>query len=82
MSIDSRLFSLPSKRRNAALGVRCKLAVLALLSLNCLDATALKPETLNAWETYLAAATAAMQARLQPGAKFLWLDEETGRREP
>jgi hypothetical protein len=81
MSIDSLLFSLHSTGRNAAFGVRCRCAVLALLSLNCLDAANLKSETQDAWEAYLAAATAAMQSRLQPGANFLWLDEEPRRRE-
>jgi hypothetical protein len=36
----------------------------------------LVPETKAAWEEYLQAANAAMQARLQPGAHFLWLDDE------
>ncbi|MBV9038513.1 MAG: hypothetical protein JO182_28755 [Acidobacteriaceae bacterium] len=42
-------------------------------------ASSLKPETAAAWDAYLQAANAAMQARLQPGAHFLWLDEEPGR---
>lgn len=41
----------------------------------------LKPETKAAWDDYLQAATAAMQARLQPGAHFLWLDDEPNRAE-
>jgi hypothetical protein len=41
----------------------------------------LKQETVAAWDSYLEHATAAMQARLQPGAKFLWLEEEPGRME-
>jgi hypothetical protein len=41
----------------------------------------LKPETKAAWEDYLQAALAAMQARLQPGAHFLWLDDEPNRAE-
>jgi hypothetical protein len=41
----------------------------------------LKPETLAAWEAYLQTANAAMQARLQPGANFLWLDDEPDRAE-
>jgi hypothetical protein len=44
-------------------------------------AATLKPETEDAWIAYLQQATAAMQARLQPGANFLWLEEETGRME-
>jgi hypothetical protein len=39
----------------------------------------LKPETLNAWDDYIREVNSRMQARLQPGAKFLWLDEEAGR---
>jgi hypothetical protein len=41
----------------------------------------LKPETEAAWDAYLQQATAAMQARLQPRATFLWLEEEPGRME-
>ena len=46
-----------------------------------LNAASLKSETKAAWEAYIAAATSAMQARLQPGSHFLWLDEEPGRAE-
>jgi hypothetical protein len=38
-------------------------------------AVTLKPVTTAAWDEYMQAANAAMQARLQPGAHFLWLDE-------
>jgi hypothetical protein len=38
----------------------------------------LKQETKEAWDEYLQSANAAMQARLQPGAHFLWLDEQPG----
>lgn len=41
----------------------------------------LKPETKAAWDAYLQTETTAMQARLQPGAHFLWLDDEPGRAE-
>src|ERR1700719_262358 len=44
-----------------------------------LGAATLKAETKEAWEAYLQAANAAMQARLQPGAHFLWLDDEPNR---
>lgn len=44
-------------------------------------AAILKPETKAAWDSYLSAATAAMQARLRPGAQFLWLDEQPDRAE-
>jgi hypothetical protein len=36
----------------------------------------LKPETKAAWDVYIQNANAAMQARLQPGANFLWLDDQ------
>src|ERR1700733_2640152 len=39
----------------------------------------LSPETRAAWDAYLQAANDAMQARLQPGAHFLWLDDEPDR---
>ncbi len=45
------------------------------------DAATLKPETKAAWDAYLQEANAAMQARLQPGAHFLWLDDEPSRAE-
>jgi hypothetical protein len=44
-------------------------------------AATLKPETQIAWDAYVQQATTAMQARLQAGAHFLWLEEETGRME-
>jgi hypothetical protein len=44
-------------------------------------AASLKPETKAAWDVYLQQATAAMQARLQQGANFLWLEEEPERLE-
>ena len=57
-------------------------AALILLRFHPSAASAtLKPETKAAWEAYLAEATAAMQARLQPGARFLWLDDEPDRME-
>jgi len=43
-----------------------------------IGAATLKAETKAAWDTYLQAANAAMQARLQPGAHFLWLDDQPG----
>jgi len=46
-----------------------------------IGAATLKPETKAAWDAYLQAATATMQARLQPGAHFLWLDDEPDRAE-
>jgi hypothetical protein len=44
-----------------------------------MSAATLKPETRTAWDAYLQAANDKMQARLQPGAHFLWLDEEPDR---
>ena len=41
----------------------------------------LKPETVRAWEHYVAKADARMHARLQSGEPFLWTDEAPGRRE-
>ena len=80
MSIDW-LSPLRPARRNIVFGAGRTFATVALLSLNCMHAARLKPETREAWDAYLAAATAAMQSRLQPGATFLWLDEQPGRRE-
>lgn len=55
-------------------------AVLILLRFHpSISAATLKPETKAAWDDYLQAATAAMQARLQPGAHFLWIDDQPGR---
>jgi hypothetical protein len=39
----------------------------------------LKPETIIAWDQYVREANSRMQARLQPGCKFLWIDEQPGR---
>jgi hypothetical protein len=60
------------------------LAILILLRFEPYTSAAtlkLKPETLAAWDAYLQAANDKMQARLQPGAHFLWLDEEPDRAE-
>lgn len=43
------------------------------------NAATLKPETIAAWDAYLQEANDKMQARLQPGATFLWIDEEPDR---
>src|SRR5258707_7928057 len=55
--------------------------LIALCVSQCIDAATLKEETKEAWNSYLQTATEAMQARLRPGAHFLWLDDEPGRRE-
>jgi len=39
----------------------------------------LKPETLQAWQQYVRTADLAMQRRLGPGQKFLWIDENAKR---
>jgi hypothetical protein len=55
-------------------------AFLILLRVHAsIGAATLTPETKAAWDAYLQAANDAMQARLQPGAHFLWLDDEPGR---
>lgn len=57
-------------------------AILIVLGVHLpIGAATLKPETKAAWDAYLEAANAAMQARLQPGAHFLWLDDEPDRAE-
>jgi hypothetical protein len=57
------------------------IAILILLQFELAGAASLKPETKAAWDAYLQAANAAMQARLQSGAHFLWLDDEPERAE-
>ena len=61
--------------------VRCGALLLLIAFSPFTRAATLKPETVAAWDAYLQQATAAMQARLQPGATFLWLEEEPGRME-
>src|ERR1700729_3260036 len=57
-------------------------AILILLGIHpAIRAATLTEETKAAWDAYLKEANAAMQARLQPGAHFLWLDDEPGRAE-
>jgi hypothetical protein len=58
------------------------IAILILFGIHpSVGAATLTAETKAAWEAYLQEANAAMQARLQPGAHFLWLDDEPGRAE-
>jgi len=55
-------------------------AFLILLRIHpSIAAATLTPETKAAWDAYLRAANDLMQARLQPGAHFLWLDDEPDR---
>lgn len=56
------------------------LLLFGLAAAPALLAADLKPETIGAWERYVQSADAAMQARLQPGHPFLWIDEAPGRR--
>jgi len=78
--VDSR--SVPPPRKQNMLRNQCRTAVLTLLLLShSLNAAHLSTETKEAWDAYLQAAIAAMQARLEPGAPFLWLDDEPGRAE-
>jgi hypothetical protein len=56
-------------------------AILILVRVLPAAAATLTAETKAAWDAYLKEANAAMQARLQPGAHFLWLDDEPGRAE-
>jgi hypothetical protein len=58
---------------------RVLLLLIALCPLT--RAANLKHETEAACDAYLQQATAAMQARLQPGANFLWLEDEADRME-
>src|SRR6202163_4261531 len=54
-------------------------AILILLRIHpSVGAATLTQETKAAWEAYLEPANPAMQTRLQPGAHFLWLDDEPG----
>jgi hypothetical protein len=58
------------------------IAILILLPVPpSISAATLAPETKAAWDDYIQAAFAAMQARLQPGAHFLWLDDDPDRAE-
>jgi hypothetical protein len=61
--------------------IKTRLAAIAILLRFdlCSSAATLKPETIAAWDAYLQAANDKMQARLQPGATFLWMDEEPDR---
>ena len=64
--------------------MKIRFVILSLILLRLhpsLAAATLKDETKAAWDAYLKAANEAMQARLKPGAHFLWLDEEPDRAE-
>ncbi|MGA7410863.1 MAG: hypothetical protein WBW33_10280 [Bryobacteraceae bacterium] len=56
--------------------------ILVLVSLPLtLGAEHLRPETLQAWNQYVQQVNARMEARLQPGSGFLWIDESPGRQQ-
>jgi hypothetical protein len=76
----STLFA-ASKKGDMRRSKRITAALNLLWLVPCLTAASLKTETKEAWAAYLQAATDAMQARLQSGSHFLWLDDEAGRRE-
>jgi hypothetical protein len=54
---------------------------LGLALVPVLQGAELKPETLSAWDRYIQSADSAMQARLRPGNRFLWIDEKPNRRQ-
>ena len=60
---------------------RVALALMIALLVGKANAANLKPETAKAWDSYLAAAEAQFQQRLEPGNQFLWVDEDADRRE-
>src|SRR5579863_2016622 len=62
-------------------GIRLAAILILLRVCPSVAAATLTEETKAAWDAYLKDANAAMQARLQPGAHFLWLDDEPGRAE-
>lgn len=43
------------------------------------NAASLTPSTSQAWDTYIASATARMERRVSPGKNFLWVDENPER---
>ncbi len=56
------------------------LAILVLLAVPAiLNASGLKPQTLNAWDDYLRTANLRMYRNLGTGAPFLWIEEVPGR---
>lgn len=59
--------------------MRVTSAILALLPVAAATAAELKPETVAAWDGYIAVANARMQLRAQGLAPFLWIDEHCAR---
>jgi hypothetical protein len=60
--------------------MQIRFIILLLLS-SFLNAATLKPESVQAWDHYLAVAEAKMAKRAQPNAVFLWIDESPERRQ-
>jgi hypothetical protein len=60
--------------------MRRRLLIYTLALVPAATAAELAPQTLAAWDQYVQSADAAMQARLQPGREFLWIDEAPERR--
>jgi hypothetical protein len=61
--------------------LRLAVVLILLQAHPSIRAATLRDETKEAWDAYLQAANDAMQARLLPGAHFLWLDEDSDRAE-
>jgi hypothetical protein len=53
--------------------------LLVLFAISLAHGAELKPETLQAWRQYVHSAELTMQRRLEPGHKFLWIDENPKR---
>jgi hypothetical protein len=56
-------------------------AILQISLASSLKADHLRRETVEAWNQYVQQADARMQARLHPGANYLWLDESPDRKQ-
>jgi len=61
--------------------MKTRFFIFALALLPTLGAAELASQTVGAWDRYVQSADAAMQARLQPGRAFLWIDETSARRQ-
>ena len=54
-------------------------AIVMLAVSGALHAAELRPETVEAWNEYIEAANVQAKARLDPGGKFFWFEEDAGR---
>ena len=68
-------------RHSLRRGVRWLAILAALVTQSPIKAETLKSETLAAWEAYLETAHSRMHARLEPGQRFLSIDETDARAE-